>query len=126
MRRDNEGLKKVYYKLSKNLLLYIEKLVEIGIDVISYADSATGVNILGEKILIQYLDDFVIDFLNESKKLIGDKTLIHICPKTTFVLIDSDRAEFIPIEVDENLKYGEAFEFALGRKNFWEQGVLKI
>ncbi|MDY6065654.1 MAG: uroporphyrinogen decarboxylase family protein [Finegoldia sp.] len=108
MRKDKETLGKVYDKLKRNLLSYIEELLNIGVDVISFADPATGVNILGEKMFIAYIDNFLVDFLPDAQKIIADRAVFHLCPKLSYGLIDSKRADFVPIDVDKNLTYGHA------------------
>lgn len=125
MRRDKDTLAKVYEKIHKNLLEYVKELVDREIEIISYADSATSVDILGGKMVRQYLDDFVIGFLQEAQEILGDKTLIHLCPKTTFALVDSAKADFVPIKVDESKKYGQVFEEALGKEKILGSRCIK-
>ena len=51
MRKKPEVMEKVFWKLGDQILKYMELVKEYGGDLISYADSSGGVNILGPKIL---------------------------------------------------------------------------
>lgn len=118
MRKDKDTLKKVYAKMHKNLIAYIGKAVDRGVDLISYADSAGAVNILGGKMLKDHVEDFLIDFLKDMEGVLGDGTLAHICPKTTYALIDTGHAKVVEIPVNSQLSYGQSFSQVLGKAKF--------
>lgn len=117
MRRDPDLMAKVYEKIHKNLLTYISLALEKGVDLISYGDSAVSVPILGEKMMVQYLDEFLVGFLKDAEKLVSGKVPIHLCPKMTFGLIDSGRADFEDVLIDPSLSYGQAFGQVVGQGN---------
>lgn len=110
MRRNPELMDQVYRKVHRNIKAYIKEGIERGADIISYGDSAVSVSILGEKMMVQYIDNFLVGFLKDLEDSFDKKVPIHICPKLTYGLIDSGRAEFIDVPVDEELNYGEAFK----------------
>ena len=49
MRKQPELMRDIFQKIERELLSYIKIAVEYGVDMISYADSSGGVNILGPK-----------------------------------------------------------------------------
>ena len=51
MRKKPEVMEKVFWKLGDQILKYMELVKEYGGDLISYADSSGGVNILGPKMM---------------------------------------------------------------------------
>ena len=116
MRKDKETLIKVYEKMKKNLLAYIKEAVDRGVDLISYADSAGAVNILGDKMLAAHVEDFLLDFLEEVKPILDGKALIHLCPKSAYAIVDSGHGDFVEVEVDSSLTYGEALGTAMGKE----------
>lgn len=115
MRRKPELMKEVYEKIHKNLLGYIEEGIKRGANVISYSDSAVSVSILGEKMMVAYLDEFLIGFLKDIEEKFQGKVPVHVCPKLTYGLVDSGRAEFIDVPVDDTKTYGESFQAVLGK-----------
>lgn len=116
MRRNPELIAQVYEKVHRNLLEYIKLGIEAGADIISYGDSTVSVTILGEKMLVQYFDDFLLDFLKDIEQEV--KVPVHLCPKQTYGLIDSGRADFTEVEVSTDLSYGEAFKKVSGEGIF--------
>lgn len=125
MRKDREILIKAYGKIGKNLLAYINELVERGVDIISFADPATSVDILGDKMMIQYIDDFLLGFLKKAAGKLGPASLIHLCPKLTLGLVGSGRADFVSIPVDPSLSYAQAFKEALGKEKILGSRCIK-
>ena len=72
---------------------YIKEAKKYGVDFISYADSAGGVNILGPKSAEQMVEGFTYDFLKEAQEYSDEHTLLMLCPKTTFALLGTEKAE---------------------------------
>ena len=58
MRKDFEFMKSVFHKVGTQILSYIKEAKKYGVDFISYADSAGGVNILGPKMAEQMVEGF--------------------------------------------------------------------
>lgn len=125
MRKQPELMKEVFWKIGRELLKYIEEAQKYGVNMISYADSAGGVNILGPKMAEQVVEDFTYDFLKEVEKLIGDDMVVMLCPKTTFALLGTDRAEFVDVKLPEPMRYGEACAWMIGKTKFLGQMCIK-
>ena len=65
MRKQPELMQDIFQRIERELLTYIKIAVEYGVDMISYADSSGGVNILGPKMAEQVVMDFTYDFLKK-------------------------------------------------------------
>ena len=115
MRKEPEFMKSVFQKVGTQILRYIEEAKKYGVDFISYADSAGGVNILGPKMAEQMVEDFTYDFLKEAQECSDEHTLLMLCPKTTFALLGTEKAELSDIGVSNEITYGEGCIEILGK-----------
>lgn len=125
MRKKPDVMKEVFWKLGKQILKYIEEAKKYGVELISYADSSGGVNILGPKMTEQVVNDFTYDFLKEAEKLTDEHLMILLCPKTTLALLGTEKAEFINMELSEPMRYGEACISMIGKTSFSGQMCIK-
>ena len=105
MRKEPEFMKSVFQKVGTQILRYIEEAKKYGVDFISYADSAGGVNILGPKMAEQMVEDFTYDFLKEAQECSDEHTLLMLCPKTTFALLGTEKAELSDIGVSNEITW---------------------
>ena len=69
MRKQPEVMKKVFWKLGDEILRFMEEAKKYDVDLISYADSSGGVNILGPKMAEQVVEDFTFEFLKNGRSL---------------------------------------------------------
>ena len=67
MRKQPEVMKKVFWKLGDEILRFMEEAKKYDVDLISYADSSGGVNILGPKMAEQVVEDFTFEFLKKAE-----------------------------------------------------------
>ena len=95
------------------------------VDLISYADSSGGVNILGPKMAEQVVEDFTFEFLKKAEALADDKTMILLCPKTSFALLGTGHAKFKDYLIDSGTHYGEACIQMVGKAKFAGQMCIK-
>ena len=105
MRKKPEVMEKVFWKLGDQILKYMELVKEYGGDLISYADSSGGVNILGPKMMEAVTVNFTYPFLKKIEQLADDKTMILLCPKTTLALIGTEKAKFVDHQLEEPIGY---------------------
>ncbi len=125
VRKKPELMKEVFWKLGKELQRYVKEAEKYGVEMISYADSSGGVNILGPKTAEQVVSDFTYEFLKELEEAAGEGTLILLCPKTTFALLGTGKAELKEIELPGPMRYGEACIYMKGRIHFAGQMCIK-
>ena len=115
MRKQPELMQDIFQRIERELLTYIKIAVEYGVDMISYADSSGGVNILGPKMAEQVVMDFTYDFLKKAIELLDGKAMLLLCPKTTLALIGTEKACYVDHELPEVKRYGEACISLIGQ-----------
>lgn len=103
----------------------MEEAKKYGVDMISYADSSGGLNILGPKMAEQVVEDFTYEFLKKAAEKLGDSLLILLCPKTTFALLGTGKAEFVDAELSGPMEYGEGCIEMIGKARFMGQMCIK-
>ena len=84
-----------------------------------------GVNILGPKMMEQTVQMFTYPFLKKAEKIINDKTVLLLCPKTTFALLGTNKAKFYDIELSKPMKYGEGCIEVIGKTKILGQMCIK-
>lgn len=124
-RKDPDTMQAIFDKFQKELLRFVEEAKKSGVNMISYADSSGGVNILGPKFAEQTVEMFTYPFLKKMEEIIDDKTIVLLCPKTTFALLGTNKAVWKDINLGEPLKYSEACVKAMGRTKFVGQVCIK-
>lgn len=81
MRKQPELMQDIFQRIERELLTYIKIAVEYGVDMISYADSSGGVNILGPKMTEQVVMDFTYDIFEKDHRVVGWKSNAVIVPE---------------------------------------------
>lgn len=125
MRKEPELMKEVFWKLGREILRFMEEAKKYGVEMISYADSSGGLNILGPKMAEQVVEDFTYDFLKTARERLGDTPLILLCPKTTFALLGTEKAEFADEELSGPMEYGEGCIEMIGKAGFAGQMCIR-
>lgn len=125
LRKKPELMKKVFWKLGEEILRFAAEAEKCGVELISYADSSGGVNILGPKLAEQVVNDFTYKFLKKLEEATDKRTMILLCPKTVFALLGTEKAEFESIEMAEPMRYGEACIRMIGTVKFAGQMCIK-
>ena len=125
MRKKPEIMKEVFWKLGREVLRFIDEAKKYGVDMVSYADSSGGVNILGPKMAEQVVNDFTCEFVKELEKKADDNLLIMLCPKTAFVLLGTEKACFEDVELSAPMRYGEVCIEVIGKVKLTGQMCIK-
>lgn len=124
-RKDPQLAEDIFSFISDNLLNYIQAACETGVDIISYADSAGSLKILGPRYTEKTARLFTVPFLNKARDITAGKCLIQLCPKTTLILTGLDLAQFENISIPEKSTYAEAVLSVIGRTDIVGQACLK-
>lgn len=124
MRKDPDLAAKVFWKLGEEVLRFVEEAKKYGVELISYADSSGGLNILGPKMAEQVVDLFTYEYLKKMEQFADEKTEILLCPKTTFALLGTEKAKLRDIPLGKPMRYGEACIEMIGKAKF--SGVMCI
>ena len=106
-RKSPELMTEVFRKLGRQILSFMEEAKKYGADLLSYADSSGGVNILGPKMAAQVAEVFTCDFLKDAEKLADEHTMVLLCPKTTLTLLGTGRGKFVDRILSSSMSYGE-------------------
>lgn len=125
MRKNPELSKKVMWKLGNEMLRYIEEAQKYGVQLISYADSSGGVNILGPKMAEQVVEDFTYEFVKKMSEVTKGKSLILLCPKTTYALLGTDKIELKDRPLSGIMRYGEGCIESIGKLAIVGQTCIK-
>ena len=125
MRKNRELAKQIYWKFGGELLKYIDKLAENGVDIISYADSAGGVNILGPKLSEEVVEDFTYEFIKKAIEVVNKRSIMVLCPKTMLALIGTQKAELVDRAVSGEIRYGDGCLESIGKVALAGQTCIK-
>lgn len=124
-RKEPDTMKAIFDKFQKEILRFVEEAKKAGVNMISYADSSGGLNILGPKFAEQTVEMFTYPLLKKIEEMIDDETIVLLCPKTTFSLLGTDKAVWKDINLGEPVKYSEACVKVMGQSKFVGQMCIK-
>lgn len=120
-----EIMKDIFDKLRHEIIRFIEKAQQNGVNIISYGDSSGGLNILGPKFSQQVVELFTYPFIKEVQQLINTDTIVLLCPKTTFALIGTGKAVYKEVNLPEPMKYDKACTTLIGKVKFLGEMCIK-
>ena len=124
-RKNPDVMQDIFDKFQNEILRFIEEAQNAGVNVISYGDSSGGLNILGPKLSEQVVEMFTYPLLKKVEEIVNDKTIVLLCPKTTFSLLGTDKAVWKDIELGEVMKYSKACTKVIGKAKFVGQMCIK-
>lgn len=125
MRKNPAFMKIVFDKIGDQILKYVKEAKKYGVDIISYADSAGGVNILGPQMAEQMVEDFTYDFIKKLQGLADENMIIVLCPKITFALLGTDTAKLEDVELSGPMSYGRGCIESIGKAKIVGQQCIK-
>lgn len=125
LRKDPEVIKKVFKKLQNELLRYVTEAKAAGVRMISYADSAGGLNILGPRQFESTIKEFTHETLHEMRKIMGEGGIVILCPKTTLGLIGTGLAKWGTLHAEGAGTYQEACCKVVGKTHFVGETCIK-
>jgi len=124
-RKDAESVGKIFNFLSQNIYSFIAEAKKNGVAIVSYADPAGSVNIIGPKYTELVARDFTVPFLKKAADLADDNFMIHLCPKTSLILFSLGLAQKKPLVLAQRTNYIEACLKAIGREKIIGQTCIK-
>lgn len=125
MRKKPELMREVFWKFGNEVLRFVEEAKKAGVELVSYADSSGGLNILGPKMMEQTVELFTYEFVKKLRDLAGERMIVLLCPKTTFALLGTGKAEFRDIGLPNVMSYGEACISMIGQARIAGQMCIK-
>lgn len=96
---------RIFEAMGRDILTVMKAAEEAGADMISYADPAGGINIVGPKVAERVVDMFTAPFLKLVEKELTKETAVLLCPKTAFALIGTEAAQWKDWELSEPMEY---------------------
>jgi uroporphyrinogen-III decarboxylase len=107
IRKDKASVETFMTVIQDGIVKYIEEGVKRGAKIISFGDSTGTLDIVGPKVYKEFSGRYTYNVLKRVEDKLGN-AILHLCGITSVAL---DKAEFIksiPIEVEENITYGQA------------------
>lgn len=108
VRKDRESIDTLLNTIEDSLVEYIKRGVESGLDIISFADPAGTLDIVGPKVYKELCGPSVIRVLKRVEGILGS-SLIHLCGKTSTSLEEAGLIDSKKVESYGN-SYGESLE----------------
>jgi len=114
-RKKPEIMDRFFANVSTGLVNFALAAREAGCKIIYYTDSPGSLNILGPKYARQITENFTVPFLKELDEKLPDDCVIHLCPKTSFLLAGCEKAHWEKMEFPEPILYKDACLAACGK-----------
>ncbi|SET58893.1 Uroporphyrinogen-III decarboxylase [Natronincola peptidivorans] len=124
-KKSPEAMKAIFDKLQEETLRFVEETQKVGVNIISYGDSTGGLNILGPKLAEEVVEIFTYPLFKRIEKILDDKTILLLCPKTTFALLGTDKARWKDVDLGRPIKYVEACVEVAGEAKFVGEMCIK-
>jgi len=124
LRRSPEEMARVFERLSTNILAYMQAAERCGVQIISYADPTGGTSIVGPRLAAQMAESFTLPLFRQADRMLRPETLLHLCPKTAFALLDTGYARAAQIDVAAH-DYAAACKEVRGKVRFVGQTCIK-
>lgn len=114
-RKKPEVMDQFFAGVSKGLVDFALAARDAGCKIIYYTDSPGSLNILGPKYAKQVTENFTVPFLKELDERLPKDCVIHLCPKTSFLLAGCEKARWEKLEFPEPILYKDACLEACGK-----------
>ncbi len=124
-RKQPETMDAFFALIARGLVNYALAAREAGARVIYYTDSPGSLNILGPKYAKQVTENFTVQFLKALDERLDQDCVIHLCPKTSFLLAGCEKAKWKKLALEETMAYKDACEAACGKVRFLGQRCRK-
>ncbi|WP_291576535.1 uroporphyrinogen decarboxylase family protein [Clostridium sp. UBA4548] len=124
-RKNPELIRQVFDKFQHEIIGFIEEAQKSGVNIISYADSSGGLNILGPKFAEQVVEMFTYPLLKRMDKILDKEMVVVLCPKTTFALLGTEKAVWKDVSIGAPTNYEKGCIKAIGLAKFIGQTCMK-
>jgi MtaA/CmuA family methyltransferase len=107
LRQDPQRIQEILAIVEEGIIRYSLEGIQRGASIISYGDPVGAIGIVGPKVYREYSGPSSWRIINGIQEA-GSKVLLHLCGKTSTALEKIGLARSYPIEVVEDLTYGQA------------------
>lgn len=114
-RKNPEIMVEFFSKLAEDLSDLAAAVHRAGAKVIYYTDSAGSLDILGPKYSRQITEGFTVPFLKLADEKLDPDCVLHLCPKTSFLLAGCEKAQWKKLQLDCSMPYDDACLAACGK-----------
>lgn len=114
-RKHPEIMDEFFALVARGLVNYALAAREAGAKVIYYTDSPGSLNILGPKYAKQVTENFTVPLLKALDENLDQDCVIHLCPKTSFLLAGCEKAQWKKLDLGTVMAYKNACEAACGK-----------
>lgn len=125
-RKNPEGFKTAMNYIEEMLLEFSQRIINSGAKIISYADSAGGLNIIGPSVSKKIAEEFTLPFLGKLIEKTKGKCIIHLCPKTFWLLESLGVATCHIVETNSQTTYGQLIVDSIGKIDFLGDRCLNL
>lgn len=116
LRKDKSTVENILNKIEDNIVEYVKKAIENKVDIISYSDPMSSIEIVGPKVYKEIVGNTTIRTLEKLDNSI-DSSVIHLCGKVSTSLQSYKNFEVEEVSYNLDLRYGEAIYNLLENKN---------
>ncbi len=124
-RKNSEVVARILQHIADDLYRYMTEAKNIGVDLICYADPAGSLSIIGPKYVQQATELVVYPLLKKAVLLMDDSCILHLCPKTTLILLGLGLAERHDIQLTPGIGYVQACLEVIGQGEIIGQACVK-
>ncbi len=124
-RMDVKSINQIFNFLAENLYLFIVEAKKAGVAMVSYADPAGSVNIIGPKYTELIARDYTLPLLKQAAALADNSFIFHLCPKTSLILLSLGLAARKSVDLGQRINYVEACLKSRGREKIIGQICIK-
>lgn len=114
-RKKGDVMNAFFDRVSADLVELALQVYDAGARVIYYTDSSGSLDILGPKYARHITENFTVPFLKALDERLPSDCVIHLCPKTSFLLAGCEKARWNKLHFDQPLPYKEACKAACGK-----------
>lgn len=100
--------RKICDKIRKDLVLYFSAAKE-HCDLFFYSDASGGINVVGPRMGKQIVKWFSYPMMKDLEEVLKDGPALQMCPKTAFMLLGCEKAQFRRYEIEENKPRAEVY-----------------
>lgn len=116
LRKYKSTVENILNKIENNIVKYVKKAIENKVDIISYSDPMSSIEIVGPKVYKEIVGNTTIRTLEKLDNSI-ESSVIHLCGKVSTSLQSYKNLEVEEISYNLDLRYGEAIYNLLETKN---------